>query len=338
MWQTYRKSNLRIFMQPSSPEVIVLFPDTKEVVHAAHEHATTRLLSSHLSYLLSAATSIPSPNKPIIIPTAHISITLPPLITPISYNPFNICCCNHHCLHPCMTLPSPTNIHYIFLWLITHILPCRSPHHLAYPLHTRPSILHFTFSHLPTHSHPHTNHVHALLSIILPPLTVQTHFFHIHTCHPFLLNQSVSLHYTHHHVHLLIPIYHHTHNPMHDCTYSYPSLSIRLLYPAAATPSLPLHLSMKSLNPYNLITLHLSWYLWRWKRTTSPHRRCNRLLRNVPTCYKGICFCYFEMGKVERRKRAADSAVPQEFGSATAASQIVGRPPIRPYRRNNLVN
>ena len=90
MWQTYRKSNLRLFMQPSSPEVIILFPDTKEVVHAAHEHATTRLLSSHLSYLLSAATSIPSPNKPIIIPTAHISITLPPFITPIYYNPFHI--------------------------------------------------------------------------------------------------------------------------------------------------------------------------------------------------------------------------------------------------------
>ena len=41
---------------------------------------------------------------------------------------------------------------------------------------------------------------------------------------------------------------------------------------------------------------------------------------------------------VSGTKRAADSAVSQEFGSATTASQIVGRPPIRPYRRNNLVN
>ena len=36
--------------------------------------------------------------------------------------------------------------------------------------------------------------------------------------------------------------------------------------------------------------------------------------------------------------QAADSAISQEFGSATTASQIVGRPPIRPYRRSNLVN
>ena len=36
--------------------------------------------------------------------------------------------------------------------------------------------------------------------------------------------------------------------------------------------------------------------------------------------------------------QAADSAISQEFGSATTASQIVGQPPIRPYRRSNLVN
>ncbi|XP_034684892.1 auxin-responsive protein IAA13-like [Vitis riparia] len=43
-------------------------------------------------------------------------------------------------------------------------------------------------------------------------------------------------------------------------------------------------------------------------------------------------------GPVSGTKRAADSAVSQEVGSATAASQVVGWPPIRAYRMNSLVN
>ena len=136
--------------------------------------------------------------------------------------------------------------------------------------------------------------------------TFHTHFYYHHSLSTPPCTRLISLFrspYPHSITTSSHSPHHHTHNPMHNCTYSYPSLSIRSLYPVVATPSLPLHLSMKSLNPYDLITLHLSWYPWRWKRTTSPHRRCNRFLRNVPTCYKGICFCYFEMGKVERKKR-----------------------------------
>ena len=47
---------------------------------------------------------------------------------------------------------------------------------ILYPLYTCPSILHFTFSLLPTHSHSHTNHIYALPFILSPPLTVQTYF------------------------------------------------------------------------------------------------------------------------------------------------------------------
>ena len=91
--------------------------------------------------------------------------------------------------------------------------------------------------------------------------TFHTHFYYHHSLSTPPCTRLISLFrspYPHSITTSSHSPHHHTHNPMHDCTYSYPSLSIRSLYPAVATPSLPLHLSMKSLNPYNLITLHLS--------------------------------------------------------------------------------
>ena len=55
--------------------------------------------SSPLTLMRSLRTLTSSLLNSCLIPTAHISITLPPFITPTCYNPFHICRCNHHCLH-----------------------------------------------------------------------------------------------------------------------------------------------------------------------------------------------------------------------------------------------
>ena len=66
--------------------------------------------------------------------------------------------------------------HPLYIPLTYHPYPSMSFTPSSYTHYHMPSILHFTFSLLPTHSHSHTNHIYALLFILSPPLTVQTYF------------------------------------------------------------------------------------------------------------------------------------------------------------------
>ena len=88
-----------------------------------------RLLFPHLSYLLSAATSIPSPNKPIIISTAHVSIT------------FHL-----HVYFPNFQIP-----------IIHHSFPAHAYHHtpiIHFSYHFISSPIHHLFPHSSTISNP----------------------------------------------------------------------------------------------------------------------------------------------------------------------------------------
>ena len=88
-----------------------------------------RLLFPHLSYLLSAATSIPSHNKPIIISTAHVSIT------------FHL-----HVYIPNFQIP-----------IIHHSFPTHAYHHtliIHFSYHFISSPIHHLFPHSSTISNP----------------------------------------------------------------------------------------------------------------------------------------------------------------------------------------
>ena len=86
-------------------------------------------MSPHLSYLLSAATSILSPNKPIIISTAHI------------YIKFHLHVCTSNFQIPIIHHSSPTPLHF--------------SHHLTFSLYTLLPTCTETMHvyHTPSHTH-----------------------------------------------------------------------------------------------------------------------------------------------------------------------------------------